>query len=130
MNGIPDSALFKEFKINEGKKSDYAELSVNWYDDELALNQIINQTDDKGEKIYKVGAVILSRIELDRLCNRNPIFKENVRYERDPIKGKNKYHGNILLKKEILSKSQKKLRDLIAAGIAVSCYIELVTTIV
>ena len=126
VNGVPDSALFKEFKINESKESNYAELSINWYDDELAIIQMMSQMDEAGERIYKVGVAILSRIELDRLCIRNPVFRDNVKYERDPIMGINDYHGNILLKKDLLlPKPQKKIRDLIAANIAGSCYVDL-----
>ena len=124
---VPDSALFKEFKLNESKESNYAELSINWYDNENSLNQIMDQKDEKGEKIYKIGAAILSRIELDKLCKRHPTFAKHVKYERDPIEDANEHHGNILIEKDlVLSKSHKKTRDIIAAGIAVSCYVGLV----
>ena len=58
------------------------------------------QKKDNGEIQIKAGIVILSRSDIDRI-NRQPTVKNLLSYERDEQDGtkKNKYHGNILIKK-------------------------------
>ena len=90
------------------------------YDDENALKLIFEQKKDNGEYQFKVGAVILSKIELDKLCKR-PQLIGRLSYERRKITG-NEYHGNLLLKKD----TSKKIRFMLASSLAM--YFERIET--
>ena len=111
--GYPNAELFKQFDENPERTDDYTEISINWNDDEGALDTIFNQKKkDKDEYQFKVGAAVLSKVELDRLCKK-PQVKNGLCYERRKVEG-NDYHGNILLKKD----TSKPLRNLIASSLA------------
>lgn len=109
----PNSTLFNKFDENPDRKDDYNEISINWYDDEEALLTIFNQK-KKGTEEYqfKVGGAIMSRTELDRL-KKKPQIKGKLSYERREVEG-NKYHGNILLKKD----TTKSVKNLVASNLA------------
>ncbi|MCI9154975.1 hypothetical protein D3Z53_08125 [Lachnospiraceae bacterium] len=55
---------------------------------------------------------IVSKIEPDRLCKKTQV-KGGLNYKRREVK-ENKYHGNILLKKNVT----KAIRNLIASNLA------------
>lgn len=110
--GLPTTSLFTSFDKNEEREDDYLELSINWYDNEGALEQIYNQEKSSGEKQFKCGGAILKRESLDKFC-KNPRFKDNFSYERREVEG-NQYHGNLLLKSTV----KKPLRNMLASGLA------------
>jgi len=124
--------LFKQFEENANRvdNSNYAELSINWYDDESALDQIISTKTDKGEICYKAGVGVFCRTELDKLCKRNPYSRDCLCYERNEITTpgrENIYHGNLLMLKEVaVNKKNKLKRDMIASSLAMNCYVEIV----
>lgn len=112
-NEFPNTQLFNKFDENPERNDDYNEISINWYDDEEALQVIFNQKKkDTEEYQFKIGGAILSRIALESL-RRRPLVDGRLSYERRKTDD-NKYHGNILLRKDT-SKSQ---RNMIASGLA------------
>jgi len=115
--GLPKASLFSGFTDCENK-SDYEELSINWYDREEALMQILDQKKD-GARQFKIGAAIFSREKLDELCATG--YADNCyKYERSPTPD-NEYHGNLLAKKGIKKEDKKMVASLIAAN----CFIKL-----
>lgn len=111
-DGYPTSILFNTFDDNIQRDDNYFELSINWFDNEDALNTIRKQTKVNGEFQFKVGAAILLREKLDDLC-KNPSIKGKLAYERRIVEG-NEYHGNILMEKGLT----KVKKNMIAAGLA------------
>ncbi|MCJ7654742.1 MAG: hypothetical protein MUO97_05485 [Dehalococcoidia bacterium] len=73
----------------------WIEESVNWKDDDGAVNLTLKQTKTTGELQFKGGIAIVHRVDLDRIKKR---YAGYLDYERHPIKGENPYHGNILAK--------------------------------
>lgn len=110
---FPNAQLFNKFDENPEREDDYNEISINWNDDAGALQTIFNQKKkDSEEYQFKIGGAIMSRVELDRL-KKKPQIKGKLAYERREVDG-NKYHGNILLKKD----TSKGLKNLIASNLA------------
>jgi hypothetical protein len=110
-NGKVTAALFR---FTDVKREDgFFEVSINWYDEEEALNCILNQTKEGGELQFKCCAAILQRSKLDLFINISNL-KDVLSYERSPLVD-NKFHGNLLRKDGELSKSRK---NMISGGIA------------
>jgi hypothetical protein len=104
------------FEDNPSRTDDNKEQSINWFDDEGALEQIFELRKDNGEFKFKKGYVKLKRSKLDEISLK-PVVNHTLSYERHPIPDKNQYHGNILLKKEVPSNISK----MIAAWLAMEC---------
>jgi len=103
------------FQFDDSIRLDgFQELSINWYDDENALKQTLNQRkkSDENEYQFKAGAAILSRSRLDSLIH-SPYTKGALTYERRIVEG-NPYHGNILLKSSIT----KQIKRVFSASLA------------
>lgn len=111
----PTANLFYFERDNPSRDDGYKEESICWRDDEGAVSILLNQRKEDGSLQFKAGLAIIPRLEIDRL-KRNQAVKERLDYERREVDG-NKYHGNLLLKKEVPGKIMRK----IAAGIALSC---------
>jgi hypothetical protein len=107
------SALLFQFDNND-RPDGYLEVSINWYDDDNALNAIFNQKkrNDANTYQFKIGAAIISRIRLDSLI-RSPNAKDALSYERNIIDD-NPYHGNILLKPNLA----KNIKTMLSGSIA------------
>lgn len=120
-DGYPSFRLFNEFDENPVRDDDYEEVSINWYDEDKAFEQILERKKENGEFQFKKGCAILSTSELDRLCNK-PRTNGLLSYERRIVNG-NIYHGNILLKRG----TPKPKRNLIASAIALECVINIKT---
>ena len=82
-----------------GREDKLLEVSINWYDDIGALKLIIEKKKANEEIQYKGGAAFLLREKIDREFVKYVSLKK-VSYERD-VKDDNKYHGNILVSKDI-----------------------------
>jgi len=123
IRGIPNS----DFIDNEGRVSallfqfydvdrldGFSEASINWYDNEHALELTLDQKKQNDNDTYqfKVGAAIISRVRLDA-ARQSPNAKGAISYERRVIEG-NPYHGNILLKSGLT----KQIRTMLAGNIA------------
>lgn len=94
---------------------DWFEESVNWWDNDQALHQLLDKLTDEGRIRYRAGMARIPREELDRLAERSA-FRGRLRYERRE-KPDNPFHGNLLL----ASNLQKFDKRLIAAAIAAFC---------
>ena len=92
-DGMLMPAVFKKFDVanSEGLR----ELSINWYDDEGAITQLIGQrhkTEDR--PLYLGGVAIVDKYRLDEIKKHQGLV-DRLFYERAPL-DENKYHGNIL----------------------------------
>lgn len=88
------------------REDDYLELSINWYDDEGALTEILLKKKGNDDLYFRMGAAIFCRKELDRHM-KTKLCENRLNYERSPIDD-NPYHGNILILKG-LNKTQKNM---------------------
>ena len=101
------------FQFKDTKRSDgMIELSVNWLDDNRAIEIALDQRKENGELQFKAGVVLLSRDKIDEICCR-PNIKGYLAYERRPLNN-NPYHGNILLRKNINKHTKKQISDTLA----------------
>ena len=123
IKGIPN----KDFVIEDGNVAahlfnfdskhnrpddDLCEQSINWQDDEDAIEFTLKQKKDDGTIQFKAGAAIIPREEIDRLSKLSTV-KEVLSYERRKLDN-NPYHGNLLLKKDV----PKPTMRMIAASLA------------
>jgi len=102
------------FKEEHARQDGWLEQSVNWEDDDLAVEFTLDQTKESGERQFKGGVAVLSRCEIDRL-NRRPAVNGILSYDRQPSRD-NPYHGNILLRANV----PKPTRKMVAAGLALA----------
>ena len=108
-NGIVVAAAFQ---FDSAQRSDNMnEASINWLDDDGAIETALTQRKDNGKIQFSAG---VARLDLTRLkgvfqCIPSGIFE----YERAPLP-KNPYHGNLL----ISSDADKQTKQLITNGLA------------
>jgi len=114
--GRASAAIF-QFKENVNRNDGFFESSINWYDEENALQLIMEQRKETDEHTYqfRYGVAIIERSDADRIV-KNPSYKNVFGYERSSLEN-NPYHGNLLLKYNSL---EKRIRDVIAAGLALN----------
>ena len=108
--GVKSHLFYFDPKFN--REDGWCKQSINWEDDNEAIDFTMNQRKETGELQFSAGVAILQRLELDRLKNR-PTVKGIFKYERGELT-LNKYHGNLLLKNDTTKTKMKQ----IAAGIA------------
>jgi len=116
-DGYPTSVLFYflDRQTEEAREDGFLEQSISWRDDDGAEDTLLKQTKENRELQFKAGAAVLLRRELDRIV-RMPSVNKQLAYERKQIEG-NKYHGNLLLKRDV----EKRVMKRIAATIATVC---------
>lgn len=124
IKGIPNATFLVEdgsigshlfhFKDENCRDDGWIEQSINWEDDDRAVEFTLNQKKEDGSFQFTAGLVIIPRDEIDRL-NRRPTVNGVLSYERQPLVN-NPYHGNILLLKIVPKHTMKKL----AAGLALA----------
>ena len=116
-DGYPTADLFYFVKRGEQeeRKDGLLAESINWKDDEGALESLLTQK-KSGVIQFKAGAAVLSRIELDRLIKKPTVEGHSLAYEREPLLD-NKYHGNLLLE----CTCTKRIMKRIAGAIATDC---------
>jgi hypothetical protein len=123
LRGIPNNSYLVEdgsvgahlFHFEDKPRGDgWIEQSINWEDNDGALEMILTQRKENGELQFRTGAVRIPRDELDRL-SRQPTINGLFSYERNPLES-NSYHGNLLLRSSIPKPTMRK----IAAGIALA----------
>jgi hypothetical protein len=103
------------FYFNKDARDDgWIEQSVNWEDDDYAVEFTLGQLKADGEIQFKAGAARIPREEIDRLRSR-PVISGGLSYERQYLVG-NPYHGNLLLRHNISKPTMK----MIAASIALA----------
>lgn len=113
-NGLPQARLF-HFGEKSGvpmRADDFNEESITWNDDPEAKELLLCQRKGNSQELqFKCGIAILSRKALDGV-KVLPLAKDKLDYERAIIPD-NKYHGNLLLKKDV----PKHVMKYIAASI-------------
>ena len=109
-NDVASSAMYT-FKVGD-RKDGWTESSINWRDDEKAVDLALNLKNDDGELRYKIGIAILPRSVLD-MIRKNRGFSDLFDYERAPTED-NSYHGNLLLLKEMNPQLKKSVRSELA----------------
>ena len=92
-DGYASASLF-QFK-ESNRLEGFLELSINWYDDEGALEQIFNQRKKDGGIQFKGGAAILSKKSVNSI-NKIPQYIGTTHFDRDKLPD-NRYHGNIMI---------------------------------
>ena len=112
--GYLTAAAFKFDSFCESRGDSYCELSINWNDDEGALERL--QTQRKpftDQRQFRFGYAIIP-VYLIRAIFKTHIENSEFSYERRPIPAdpdldieENPYHGNLLLDNK-LEKSIKK----------------------
>lgn len=112
LNGDQVGSNLFHFLEKDARDDGWIEQSINWYDNEEAIKLILDQKKD-GVIEFKAGYAILPREELDRVI-RHPIYRDLFSYERKPILADNQenlpenpYHGNILWRIGMTSKTMK-----------------------
>ena len=83
-----------QFIRNQRRPDGMYEASVNWADDQDAIEFTFDQKNNNGSLKFEGGVVSLPHSELDIIRNQYGSMQFN--YERATIQ-ENKYHGNLLL---------------------------------
>ena len=107
------------FQSERQRPDGWIEESINWEDNDSAIDFTLNQTNENEQPKFKVGIAILPRSELDKLKKRTGI-KRVFCYERAPVDD-NHYHGNLLLHHDI----EKPLKTMIRSVLAIASKIVL-----
>lgn len=104
MNVAPGAFQFGDFRGD--REDDFLEASINWEDDENAVELLLNQKKDgTGERMFKYGYARL-QLSIVRMTLKSLIQKSYLDFERKPLEN-NPYHGNLLIPAKI--KKQEKL---------------------
>lgn len=123
--GYPTQAAFQFDDYDANSRNDnFCELSINWVDDEGAVDILLDQVNiRKNCPQFQGGYCRFPRIVLNTAM-RDYIANGHLSYERKPIETdqengmiENRYHGNILMKKD-LSKQARTNIQVTLAGIA------------
>lgn len=123
--GYPTQAAFQFDAYDATNREDeYCELSINWVDDEGAVNVLLDQMNTrKNCPQFQGGYCRFPRIIL-LAAMRDYFSNKHLMYERSPIEAdpengvsENQYHGNILMKNG-LSKHARTNIQVTLAGIA------------
>lgn len=109
-NDVASSAMYT-FKVGD-RKDGWTESSINWRDDEKAVDLTLNLKNVDEEFRYKIGIAILPFSVLD-MIRKNRGFTGLFNYERAPTEG-NSYHGNLLLLDEMNPQLKKLVRSELA----------------
>ncbi len=83
--------------------------SINWKDDEHTVNFTLNQKKENTDKFQFIAVTCIPRSELESIRKRFPLIN-TFNYERDPEENVNKYHGNLLIRKEASSHIKSMIR--------------------
>jgi len=89
------------------REDGYIEQSINWEDDEGAVELTLNQEKSDGRIQFKGGIAFLNRTSLDAF-KKEPIFSKIISYERNQLES-NRYHGNLLLRTEASAKPNRRV---------------------
>jgi len=82
--------------FEKGRTDTSWKQSINWQDDDQAIEFTLRQRRQDGSLLFKFGVAPLSRIEIDRI-NSRPFVNGALSYERELLGDDNKYHGNLIL---------------------------------
>ncbi|NQU35620.1 MAG: hypothetical protein HQ521_20530 [Bacteroidetes bacterium] len=113
-NYIAGSNLFYFNKLDDPDSSGWKGNSINWKDDENAIEFTLNQ-EKNGKKQFNAGAAIVPHTQLKKI-NRMPLVKGRLQFERDKLDD-NPYHGNLLLGSNVTPRTMKVIAACIAAEV-------------
>jgi hypothetical protein len=100
-----------DFPGDRPRQDGWIEESINWMDDQHAIDFTLRQTKDDGRSLqFNVGVAVLSRSELNKIRRRHTDF---FGYERARTED-NVYHGNLLLKADIRKERKTMIRAKLA----------------
>lgn len=112
----PDVAGIGLFQFQEVERADdWDELSINWNDDDGAIESILNQEKEDGTPQFRIGAAYLSRERVDQ-AKADPAGKGRVAYERRALPD-NPYHGNILLRRGTEKLIRRRIQHALALAV-------------
>ena len=123
LRGIPNRTYLDEdgrvtvsiFQFSDNVREDgFTEASINWIDDDFAVEHALKQTKSDGNIQFSAGVAIMLREWVDDTICR-PMFEGLLDYERAPLED-NRYHGNLLRK----GNEKKSARNIIAASLAMA----------
>lgn len=97
---------------DEIREDNFRELSINWNDNEQALEKVLNQTKSNGKLQFSGGAAKLSLSSV-KMVLKAFIDDQKFDYERRVVDG-NEFHGNLLISSDL----NKQLRTQISNGLA------------
>lgn len=117
------SGAFKFPNYDGASREDdgFCELSINWNDDEKALEILLEQHKPfKEEKQFKAGYCMINRMSLDLMFK--PYIDDGCfSYERRPVEENldedvqaNPYHGNLLMLNELDRNTKKNIQHSLA----------------
>lgn len=110
-NGLVLSSAF-QFEYF-GHINNMLEVSINWVDDEEAVELALNQKKENGKLQFSAGVARLE-LEMVKLFLRS-FTPEVFSYERAPLED-NSYHGNLL----VSANANRQIRQLIMNGLALA----------
>ena len=126
-NGYVTAGAFQFDTYDSQRGDEYCELSVNWNDNEEALQVLLDQhKPQKEEKQFKGGYCTINRALLNNMF-KGYMDSEVFSYERRPVEAskendyqKNLYHGNLLMKNTLDKQVKKNIQHTLAfmAGLA------------
>ena len=84
------------FKEDDARDDGWIEQSINWQDDDHAVEFTLRQKKENGQLQFRAGVAIVPRVEIDRIRERS-MHGSVLSYERRALPD-NPYHGNMLLR--------------------------------
>lgn len=113
--------LYTAFQFDDtGRNDGNREASINWLDDDGAIELALNQRKDNG-KIQFLGGVARIDLKFAKMILHN-FSQEGFSYERAPLET-NRYHGNLLLANSL----SKQTRQMLMSGLALAAGTNIIT---
>ncbi|MGA7194143.1 MAG: hypothetical protein WBW94_10965 [Anaerolineales bacterium] len=112
------SALYMpDTRTPETRADRGSETSINWEDDDNALNFTLQFLDEDNPTLlaFQYGAVKLPRNALDEV-NNLPSTMNTITYERHQLRLENPYHGNIVYKAGLAQHAITMIANVLAAS--------------
>lgn len=109
-NGFVTIAVF-QFD-DDAREDGYRELSINWYDDDDSLTELLSQLNKKGCIQFTGGATKMLLSEVKNFMSpfiQNKLFS----FERKEIEN-NKYHGNLLIYNSVTKQEKAMIQNSLA----------------
>lgn len=116
--GYPTQAAFKFDEYDSQRGDGFCELSINWVDDERAVEVLLNQINPRKNTVQFLGGYC--RFQRSVLHAMKAYFDNgHLAYERRPIPAdefnvENPYHGNILITKDLSKQARTNIQATLA----------------
>lgn len=103
-----------------GREDNMSEVSINWLDDEKAIELALNQRKENGNIQFPAGVAKLN-LSTVKFFLKN-ISAHTFSYERNELPD-NPFHGNLLLKNDVT----KLVKQLVTNGLALAAGTNIIT---